>query len=93
MALCIKAGTAVYSKAGHDRGRAYIVIRSEGERVWLSDGKTRTLKRPKVKNIKHVQPVKTVVISEEELPYITDLSIRSKIGALQKGSMRNRNNV
>ena len=40
--------------AGHDRGTLYLVLREEGDRVLLADGKLRKLDRPKKKNRKHV---------------------------------------
>ena len=84
MALFVKAGMAAYSTAGRDRGKAYVIIKAEGARVWLSDGKLRDITRPKVKNIKHIQPVRQPVFSEEELPGITDTEIRKRIGALKE---------
>ncbi len=46
----------VESRAGHDKGRLYLVIGAEGQRLLLADGKIRTLARPKVKSQKHVRP-------------------------------------
>jgi len=40
--------------AGHDRGALCLVLREEGERLLLADGKLRKLSRPKRKNRKHV---------------------------------------
>ena len=42
------------SAAGHDRGTLYLVLREEGDRVLLADGKLRKLDRPKKKNRKQV---------------------------------------
>ncbi len=50
----INIGSFVTSKAGHDYGRTYVIIRTDGEYLYLSDGKVRTLDYPKKKNIKHV---------------------------------------
>lgn len=43
----------VFSLAGHDKGRAYIVLRQEGDRLVLTDGKLRKLDKPKKKNLRH----------------------------------------
>lgn len=45
----------VFSTAGHDRGRAYIVLKAEGGRVYLVDGKLRKLTNPKRKSLKHIR--------------------------------------
>ena len=50
-------GGVVYSKAGHDKGKAYIVVSIENPRGYVSvaDGKVRTLQAPKLKNPKHLK--------------------------------------
>lgn len=45
------------SKAGHDKGHLYAVVKEDGDFIYLADGRTKTLDHPKRKNIKHVQPV------------------------------------
>lgn len=52
-------GMFAVSKAGHDKGRMYVILKEEGEYVYLADGKLRTVENPKRKKKKHVQPVKT----------------------------------
>jgi len=54
-------GMFAVSKAGHDKGRMYIILKEDGEYVYLADGKLRTVENPKKKKKKHVQPVKTGV--------------------------------
>lgn len=51
-------GMFAYSKAGHDKGTVYLIIREEGEYVYAADGALRTLARPKKKNRKHIQLIK-----------------------------------
>lgn len=51
-------GILAMSKAGHDKGTLYVIIREEGEYVYLADGRIRTADRPKKKNKKHVQMIK-----------------------------------
>lgn len=55
-------GRFAVSKAGHDKGQMYLIIREEGDFVYLADGKGRTLDHPKKKRKKHLQLIK----SEEE---------------------------
>lgn len=50
-------GSFVSSKAGHDKGQIYIIIRETEEYIYLSDGNIRPLDKLKRKNKKHVQPI------------------------------------
>ncbi len=50
-----RTGQLVRSKAGRDKGTEYLVIRAEGNYIYVADGKTRRLERLKKKKIKHVQ--------------------------------------
>ncbi len=56
MAAC-KIGEFAKSKAGHDKNQIFIIINIEGEYVFLVDGKSRNIDRPKKKKLKHIQPV------------------------------------
>ena len=42
-------GQMVYSKSGHDKGLPFIITETEGEFIYLVDGKNRTLDKPKKK--------------------------------------------
>ena len=42
------------SAAGHDRGRLYLILGEDGDRLLLADGKLRKLSSPKRKNRRHV---------------------------------------
>lgn len=48
-------GSVVISKAGHDKGEYFVILKSDSEYVYLMDGINRTLEKPKKKKIKHVQ--------------------------------------
>lgn len=48
-------GCIVTSMAGHDKGRTYMVIRTEGEFAYLADGRLKTWAKPKKKRLKHIQ--------------------------------------
>lgn len=48
-------GMFARSLAGHDKGKLYIILSTDGEYVYLADGKTRLLHKPKKKNRRHIQ--------------------------------------
>ena len=48
-------GQVVYSKCGHDKGKAFIVTEIEEDFLYLTDGKRRKMDKPKKKKTKHVQ--------------------------------------
>lgn len=52
-------GMFAVSKAGHDQGQMYVVLKEEGDSVLLADGRLKTIESPKKKNKKHIQLVKT----------------------------------
>ena len=51
-------GYLASSKAGHDKGKIFFIIKEEKDYFWLVDGKVRPLENPKKKNKKHVQIIK-----------------------------------
>lgn len=63
MAEC-RVGEFAKSKAGHDKDEIFIIINIEGEYVFLVDGKSRKMEKPKRKKKKHIQVINTV---DEEL--------------------------
>ncbi len=52
-------GMFALSLSGHDKGAMYIIIKEEKDSVYLSDGALKPIEKPKKKNKKHVQPVKS----------------------------------
>ena len=81
-------GMFAVSKAGHDKGRMYIIMKEEVEYVYLADGKTRTIENPKKKKKKHIQPVKTGIddalaekIRSEQTIYNEEIKFAIKIRA------------
>jgi len=44
----------VFSLAGHDKGRTYVVLETDGDFARLVDGKIRKLNNPKKKSLKHL---------------------------------------
>ncbi len=56
-ASSLQAGQLVYSRAGRDKGKPYLVLARAGEtEVWIVDGAARRVEAPKKKNVKHLQP-------------------------------------
>lgn len=51
-------GMLAVSRAGHDLGQIYVIIREAGEYVYLADGCLRGLNHPKKKNKKHIQLIR-----------------------------------
>lgn len=51
-------GMFAISKAGHDKGKMYLVVGEDETTVDLADGRIRMLDNPKKKKKKHVQIVK-----------------------------------
>ena len=52
-------GMFAFSRAGHDKGRRYLIIGEDEEYVYLADGRLRTVDKPKKKKKKHIQPVRS----------------------------------
>lgn len=48
-------GQIVISKCGHDKGKAFVIISTEDNYVYLSDGNLRPVEKPKLKKVKHIQ--------------------------------------
>ena len=50
-------GSIVYSKAGRDGGKCYIIVGLDGKGyAMVANGRDRTLLSPKRKNVKHLDP-------------------------------------
>lgn len=74
----ITTGTVVISRAGHDSGRAMLVVGVDGGYVLVADGKERKLEKPKKKNKKHVRATRRVISTEG----LTDRSLRRTLREL-----------
>lgn len=53
----MKAGDIVKSLSGRDENGYFLVINADDGYAVIADGKTRTLNKPKRKNLKHVETV------------------------------------
>ncbi len=52
-----EVGSLVISKAGHDKGQIYVIIKVDEEYIYLSDGIYKTLDKLKKKKRKHIQRI------------------------------------
>ena len=87
----IEVGCVCCSLAGHDRGAYYIVCRVVDSRyVLLCDGKRRTLKNPKKKQVKHlaVKPYLAQPVADKLRggAAVYDFEIAGALKAYQNGS-------
>lgn len=53
----IDKSSLVVSKAGRDQGQLFYVVDTDEQYVYLADGKSRRLEKPKRKKRKHVEQV------------------------------------
>jgi ribosomal protein L14E/L6E/L27E len=51
-------GMFAISKAGHDKGTIYLIVKEEAQWVYLLDGRLKSAEKPKKKNKKHIQIIK-----------------------------------
>ncbi len=80
-------GTVVSSLKGHDKERLFVIVKSEGSFVWLTDGKNRKKISPKKKNIKHI------VLSHHHIPEVESLSDKSIRKQLNRLKINEENNL
>lgn len=65
-------GMLARSKAGHDKGKVYVIIHTDAAYVYLADGHVRTMRNPKKKKEKHVQ----IICKKHNLDSIDDVGIK-----------------
>ena len=53
----MQVGEVVLCLAGKEKGEIFVVIRTEGNFVFIADGKRLSIFKPKKKNAKHIQKV------------------------------------
>lgn len=57
-------GKFAASRAGHDKGKLYVILSHDDKYVYLADGKYKTAAAPKKKSIKHIQIINQTVSGE-----------------------------
>ncbi len=79
----ISVGQVVFAKAGRDKGDAFIVTKVIEPYVYIANGKSRTLLKPKKKKMIHIQIMKFI---DEEIKskienesYLLDSDIRKSL--------------
>ena len=70
-----EAGMLAWSRAGHDKGQLYVIQKVENGYVYLTDGRLKPLEKPKKKNIKHIQIIKTI---PDELDGLTGETMKNE---------------
>ena len=76
----ISRGSLVYSRAGRDKGTLFLVIATEGEYVYLTDGDTRRTIKPKKKKLKHIN--KTNMVLELDFENLSDSAVRKALAEI-----------
>lgn len=71
-------GQLVYSIAGRDAGRPFVVIRKEEAYAYIADGRLRPLEKPKKKKIKHLRCMPQYA----EVHFINNAALRKTIADL-----------
>lgn len=72
----------VFSLAGHDKAEAFIVTKCDGSFCHIVNGKTRKLRNPKLKSLKHIRIAKTgrkELAEAIRLGEVTDSVIRKEL--------------
>lgn len=80
----LQLGQLVKSLSGRDKEKLYLVVGFAGNRILLADGRKRTVKNPKQKNRKHLQPYRVVM---------DEISRRFRQGKLNDTIIRNSLNI
>lgn len=70
-----EAGMLAWSRAGHDKDTLYVIVKTEGEYVYLSDGRLKPVDHPKKKKIRHIQIVRQI---PEELMGLNIVTIKNE---------------
>ena len=68
-------GMPAWSRAGHDTDKLYVIVKTEGEYVYLSDGRLKPVEHPKKKKCKHIQVLNKI---PEELLGLTEETIKNE---------------
>lgn len=77
----IEKGMLARSKAGHDKGQLYLITDIDPVYVYLADGKTRRLSKPKKKKQKHIRLIRKQYDTEG----LDDAAVKRIIKEYDKG--------
>ena len=73
----MERGSLVYSIAGRDKGNLFMVLKAEGDFVYLADGDVRRAENPKKKRLKHIN--KTNTLLQADFDNISNSDIRKML--------------
>ena len=79
-----EVGMLAKSKAGHDKGHVYVIMKEQGAYVYLADGNIRTIEHPKKKKKKHVQ----IILEKHEMSGIDNVGIKRILKLFDKETGR-----
>ncbi len=80
----VETGMLAKSKAGHDKGRVYVIYGVDETYVYLVDGIIRTINKPKKKKRKHVQ----IICQKHDINGIDDVAIKRILKLFDKETGR-----
>lgn len=74
------------SLSGHDKDQYYLIIKKDDTFVYLVNGTTRPLEKPKKKNNKHIQVIRYLPEEVRELlgRELTDITVKRAIKLIEK---------
>ncbi len=79
-----EVGMLARSKAGHDKGHVYVIMKEEDAYVYLVDGDLKPIDKPKKKKKKHVQ----VILKKHEMSDIDNVGIKRILKLFDKETGR-----
>lgn len=71
-------GLFAQSSAGHDKGKIFLILSDEKEFVYIADGKSRTIEKPKRKNRKHLLLIKNEAKISGEMKALREKLLRNE---------------
>ena len=80
----VERGMLAKSKAGHDKGHLYVIYDVDETYVYLVDGETRTIDKPKKKKRKHVQ----IICEKHEIEGKDDVAVKRILKLFDKETGR-----
>ena len=75
----IVAGSLVYSAAGRDKGKEFLVLSVDGNVCLMADGKLRKAENPKKKKLKHLMGTSKISLPLQEKLQAGDIPTNSEI--------------
>lgn len=81
----LSRGRITFSSAGHDKGKSFIIVDFDERFAYISDGKSRKLKNPKKKSLKHLKLTNTVM----DMADLTDKKLRSALNRSSEQAVTN----